>query len=53
MKHPYVFGGQFMPEILMTPIQTLSNNWKALRDQADFKNELDFFLKIMQEDLLH
>lgn len=45
MKHPYAFGGQFMPEILMTPIQTLSNNWKALRDQADFKNELDFLLK--------
>lgn len=45
MKHPYPFGGQFMPEILMTPIQTLSNNWKALSDQADFKNELDFLLK--------
>lgn len=45
MKHPYAFGGQFMPEILMTPIHTLSNNWKALRDQADFKNELDFLLK--------
>lgn len=45
MKHPYAFGGQFMPEILMTPIQTLSNNWKALRDQTDFKNELDFLLK--------
>jgi tryptophan synthase beta chain len=45
MKHPYAFGGQFMPEILMTPIQTLSNNWKVLRDQTDFKNELDFLLK--------
>lgn len=45
MKHPYAFGGQFMPEILMTPIQTLSNNWKALRDQPDFKSELDFLLK--------
>lgn len=45
MKRPYAFGGQFMPEILMTSIQTLSNNWKALRDEADFKNELDFLLK--------
>lgn len=45
MKHPYPFGGQFMPEILMTPIQTLSSNWKAIRDQTDFKNELDFVLK--------
>lgn len=45
MKRPYAFGGQFMPEILMTPLQTLNNNWKALRDQADFKNELNFLLK--------
>lgn len=45
MKHPYPFGGQFMPEILMTPIQDLSTNWKALRDQSDFMNELDFILK--------
>lgn len=45
MKHPYPFGGQFMPEILMTPIQTLSNNWKVLREQSDFKKELDFILK--------
>jgi tryptophan synthase beta chain len=45
MKHPYAFGGQFMPEILMTPIQNLSNGWKLLRDQIDFKNELDFLLK--------
>lgn len=45
MKHPYAFGGQFMPEILMTPIQTLSNNWKALSNQDVFKNELDVLLK--------
>ncbi|MBA3721960.1 MAG: tryptophan synthase subunit beta [Parachlamydiaceae bacterium] len=44
MKHPYAFGGQFMPEILMTPIQSLSENWKILRDQVDFRNELDSLL---------
>ncbi|MBA2727464.1 MAG: tryptophan synthase subunit beta, partial [Parachlamydiaceae bacterium] len=45
MKHPYAFGGQFMPEILMTPIQTLSRNWNAMRNQVDFNQELDFLLK--------
>lgn len=45
MKHPYPFGGQFMPEILMTPIQTLSDNWKVLRDECNFNNELNFILK--------
>ncbi|BAE81208.1 tryptophan synthase beta chain [Chlamydia felis Fe/C-56] len=45
MKHPYPFGGQFMPEILMAPIQDLSNSWESLRDQSDFKNELDSVLK--------
>lgn len=45
MKHLYAFGGQFMPEILMTPIQALSNNWKAVRNEQDFRVELDFLLK--------
>ncbi len=45
MNHPYPFGGQFMPEILMTPIQNLSENWEALRSQRDFQEELDFLLK--------
>lgn len=45
MKHPYAFGGQFMPEILMTPVQTLSTHWKALQAQSDFKHELDELLK--------
>lgn len=44
MKHPYAFGGQFMPEILMTPIQMLSKNWKSMRDDADFNNALDDLL---------
>lgn len=44
MKHPYAFGGQFMPEILMTPIQALSAQWKEYSQQAAFKKELDFIL---------
>lgn len=45
MKHSYAFGGQFMPEILMTPIQTLSNDWNSLRDDCHFQNELNLLLK--------
>ncbi len=45
MKHSYAFGGQFMPEILMTPIQKLSNDWNSLRDDFHFKNELNLLLK--------
>lgn len=45
MKHPYPFGGQFLPEILMTPIQTLAEDWKAISNQEAFKNALDFLLK--------
>jgi tryptophan synthase beta chain len=44
MKHPYPFGGQFMPEILMTPIQRLSANWQKLSSQPDFNAELKFLL---------
>ena len=44
MKHPYPFGGQFMPEILMTPIQALSDKWKELKDQPQFRQELDALL---------
>lgn len=45
MKHPYAFGGQFMPEILMTPLQTLSRHWENLRQDGHFRNELDALLK--------
>lgn len=45
MKHPYAFGGQFMPEILMTPIQTLAKHWERLRHDAKFQNELAELLK--------
>ena len=45
MKHPYAFGGQFMPEILMSPIQTLAKNWDFLKNSLQFKEELDHLLK--------
>ncbi|ETF37732.1 tryptophan synthase subunit beta [Chlamydia pecorum] len=45
MKHPYAFGGQFVPEILMAPIQELSNSWETLKEDRGFKEEFDSILK--------
>jgi len=45
MRHPYAFGGQFLPEILMAPIQDLERAWKKMRQDPTFKKELDFLLK--------
>lgn len=45
MKHPYSFGGQFLPEILMHPMQLLEKSWTALRHDAAFQKELDHLLK--------
>ncbi len=45
MTHPYPFGGQFLPEILMTPIQDLSASWERLQSMAAFTEELDHLLK--------
>lgn len=45
MKHPYPFGGQFLPEILMTPIQVVAGSWETLKKDPQFQREL--------EDLLH
>lgn len=45
MKHPYPFGGQFLPEILMTPIQELTLRWNVLKNSLSFQQELDFLLK--------
>ena len=40
MKHPYPFGGQFLPEILMTPIQHLTRNWERVRQNSYFQMKL-------------
>jgi tryptophan synthase beta chain len=45
MKHPYPFGGQFLPEILMTPIEELTDAWNALKVSPSFQEELNFLLK--------
>lgn len=45
MKHPYPFGGQFLPEILMTPIQELTKDWNVLKTSPSFQHELSSLLK--------
>jgi len=45
MKHPYPFGGQFLPEILIAPIQEVADNWEIARRSASFQKELDHILK--------
>lgn len=39
------FGGQFLPELLMAPIQELSAAFDAIQNNADFKFELLHLLK--------
>ncbi len=38
------FGGQYLPEILMTPAHHLAQEWSRLRDCLAFKDELDGLL---------
>lgn len=40
MKKNMPYGGQYLPEILMTPIQQLSTDWNRIRFDAGFQNEL-------------
>jgi tryptophan synthase beta chain len=39
------FGGQYVPETLMTPLEELSKAYDEIKNQADFKAELDYYLK--------
>jgi tryptophan synthase beta subunit len=45
LTHPHPFGGQFLPEILMTPIEDLTKNWETLKNSPNFHKELDLLLK--------
>ena len=40
------FGGQFVPETLMSPLEELTSNYLAVRDDADFQAE---FLNLLQD----
>jgi tryptophan synthase beta chain len=39
------FGGRYVPEILITALDELSNAWAELRDDAGFRGELDALLR--------
>ena len=44
MSHPYPFGGQFMPEILMRSIQSLCEHWDLIRKSNEFNQALKSLL---------
>lgn len=44
MKSKIPFGGQYLPEILMTPILHLEKAWDSLRTNKNFQDELDHLL---------
>ena len=41
------FGGRFVPETLMSPIEELTSAYFAVRDDADFQDE---FLQLLLKD---
>ena len=40
------FGGRFVPETLMSPLEELTENYFAVRDDADFQAE---FMRLLQD----
>ncbi len=45
MVYPHSFGGQFVPEILMTPLLRLQQSWEKARASNTFQEELDALLR--------
>jgi tryptophan synthase beta subunit len=43
-KQEIAFGGQYLPEILMSPIEELTRNWNALKNCPVFNEELHSLL---------
>ncbi|MBI2809535.1 MAG: tryptophan synthase subunit beta [Candidatus Melainabacteria bacterium] len=39
------FGGTYLPELLMAPIETLQKGWESYRNDPEFRAELDDLLK--------
>ncbi len=40
------YGGQFVPETLMTPLRDLEESWEAARTDPAFRGELQHYLKV-------
>jgi tryptophan synthase beta chain len=43
--HYGIFGGQYMPETLMTPLRDLEAAYRKLRRDASFKREAEYYLR--------
>ncbi len=43
--HYGVFGGQYMPETLMTPLRDLEAAYRRLRRDVSFKREVEYYLR--------
>jgi tryptophan synthase beta chain len=39
------FGGRYVPEILINPLEELERAYKELKDDGEFKKELDYYLR--------
>ncbi len=39
------FGGQFVPEVLIPPLKELEKAYEKLKNDEDFKRELDYYLR--------
>jgi tryptophan synthase beta chain len=39
------FGGRYIPETLVPAIKELEENYLKFKDEKNFKNELDHYLK--------
>jgi tryptophan synthase beta chain len=39
------FGGQFVPEVLIPPLKELEKAYNDLKDDEEFKRELDYYLR--------
>lgn len=39
------FGGQFVPEVLIPPLKELEKAYEELKDDEEFKRELDYYLR--------
>lgn len=45
VKDDIAFGGKFLPETLMYALEELESFYKKLKNQEDFKQELNYYLK--------
>ena len=39
------YGGQYVPEVLMPSLKELEREYKKYKDDPEFKEELDYYLK--------